>query len=246
MARRVRISAISVATIEGMVRENYARALRLGEIALAGSPDILLFPEMLAAGYCATDLSPYAETLDDPYPRRFRELSSAGGCVVAFGFLRRVPGGVANTVAVFDHGNLVGTHDKRTLWPDDDRPYRDERKLLVPGEKMEVFDTRLGKFAVLICYENWPAANWDEVAGQADFVLSAYNCQGDPSHRNIDEAKRLGLPSAWADRTGTVYAGDHYKPNLGTAGLVSAEGKVIAQSQPGVETIITGELHVGG
>lgn len=243
----IRIAAIAVATVDGMVAENYARALRLGEIALSSKPGIILFPEAFAAGYCGTDLRPYAEALDSDYQRRFMDLSRQGDCLVAVGFIEKVSAGVRNTVALYDRGACLGTHSKRSLWVDKKRPYRDEPALMEPGPALEVFPTRFGRTAVVICYENMLAANWDEVAGKVDFVLSPYNCEGDPSHNNIREAKRLGIPSAWADRTGTVYTGPNgWAPNPGTAGLVDASGTVLAKSEPGVETIVVGELPLAG
>lgn len=243
MPSRVRIAAIALATVDGMPRENGARALRLGEIALAQRPDIILFPEAFAAGYCGGDLRPLAEPLDGASARAFAGLSERGGCLVAFGFLETLAGGaLANTVAVYDRGRPLGVHRKSSLWPDDRRPYRDERALFTPGGGIELFPSRFGPFAVLICYENMIPDNWRPLAGRVAFVLSPYNCQGDPSHNNLREARRLGIPSAWADRTGTVFAGDRWLPNPGTAGLVAGDGELIARSEPGVEAIVVGEL----
>ena len=245
--RTVRIAAIAVATVDGMVAENYARALRLGEIALDSKPEIILFPEAFAAGYCGTDLRPYAEALDSGYQRRFMDLSKRGDCLVAVGFVGEGKTNARNTVALYDRGMCLGTHTKRNLWVDKERPYRDEPALLEPGTAMEIFPTRFGRLAIVICYENMIASNWDEVAGKVDFVLSPYNCEGDPSHNNLREAKRLGIPSAWADRTGTVYRGpDGWGSNPGTAGLVDADAKVIAKSEPGVEAIVVGDLPLAG
>ena len=148
-------------------------------------------------------------------------------------------------MAIFDRGQLLGRHYKHNLWPDSQRPYRDEPSLMVAGQEIEVFHTRLGRFAILICYENSFAANWEALRGKVDFVLSPYNCQGDPSYQNIGNAKRRAIPSAWADRTGTVYCGDgRYMMNPGTAGLVDADGKTIAQSRSGTERIVVGELEI--
>ena len=243
MSGPIRIAAIAVATVDGMVRENYARALRLGEIALAQKPDIVLFPEAFAAGYCGGDLRPYAEELDGEFPCAFAALSKRGECMVLFGFLERVQGGIANSVAIYDRGQLLGVHRKSSLWCDAERPYRDEPSQFVRGDGIEVFQSRFGPFAVVICYENMLAENWDKIAGRVGFVLSPYNCEGDPSHNNLREAKRLGIPSAWADRTGTVFSDKGYVPNPGTAGLVSASAEVIARSAPGVEAIVVGELQ---
>lgn len=241
----ITVAAIAVATVEGLVDANYQRAIRLAEISLQQQPDIILLPEAFAAGYCSADLTPYGEDVQHSrYLQQFRRISREGACMVVVGYLETVAHGVKNAVAVFDRGELLGTHYKSSLWPDDARPYRDERALLVPGETIEVFDTRFGPMAVLICYENMLEANWRAVTPAAAFVLSPYNCQGDPSHNNVKFAKLLGIPSAWADRTGTVFCGDGYAPNPGTAGLVDAQGNVLAISQPGVEAIIVGEIVV--
>lgn len=51
-------------------------------------------------------------------------------------------------------------------------------------------------------------------------------------------------PSAWADRTGTVYCGKGYMMNPGTAGIVDSSGKVLTHSQVGAETIVVAELEI--
>ncbi len=244
-AKIVKIAAVAIASLDGMLEANYARALRLGQIALESQPDILLFPEAFAAGYCSTDLAPYAEKLNSKHQRQLMGLSREGDCMIVAGFLQQVPHGIRNTAAVYDRGQRLGTHSKKSLWIDKDRPYRDEPALMEPGEAIEVFPTRFGRMAILICYENVLAANWDAIAPQTDFVLSPYNCEGDPYLNNVKHAQRLRLPSAWADRTGSVYAGGRtFAPNLGTAGLVDAAGTVLVKSAPGVETIVIGELNI--
>lgn len=242
----IRVAAIAVATLDGLLAANYRRAERLVEIALAGAPDLVLLPEAFAAGYCGGDLRPLAERRDSRHLRRFRAMSRAGNCLIALGFLERVDTGIRNAVVLFDQGEEIGVHYKRTLWADADRPYRDETTLMVPGPGIEVFDTRFGRCAVIICYENMVDGDWAEAAPHADFVLSPYNCEDDPSRHNLAQSGRHGIPSAWANRTGTVFAGDRYLPNPGTAGLVDAGGRLVARSEPGVEAIVTGKCQFGG
>jgi predicted amidohydrolase len=239
----ITVAAIAVATVDGMVDANYQRAIRLAEISLAEKPDIILLPEAFAAGYCSDDLRPFGENIhDSPYLQAFRRISADGGCMVLTGFLESVSAGVRNSVVIFDRGEVIGVHAKRSLWPDDERPYRDERQLLVPGDSLEIFPSRFGDFATLICYENMLDANWDEIAGRVSFVLSPYNCEDDPSRHNIYNAIRLGIPSAWANRTGTVYSSTGYRNNPGTAGITDAKGNIIAISKPGVEEIVVGKI----
>ncbi len=239
------VAAIAVATVDGRVDDNYRRAIRLAESSLAYSPDIILLPEAFASGYCGDDLRSYGENLrNSPYLQAFRDISSDGKCMVVTGFLETVAGGVRNCAVIFDSGEVIGVHAKRTLWPDDNRPYRDERVLLVPGDELEIFSSRFGDFAVLICYENMVDTNWDEIAGRANFVLSPYNCEDDPARHNIRNATRLKIPSAWANRTGTVYCGDGYRNNPGTAGMVDADGSAVAMSLPGIEKIVVGKMMI--
>jgi predicted amidohydrolase len=166
--------------------------------------------------------------------------------MVVLGYLEKVEGDrrVRNAVVVYDRGETIGRHFKHSLWVDARRPYRDEPSLMIAGKEIEVFQTRLGRLAVLICYENMLAANWDELRGKVDYVLSPYNCEGDPAGHNIGNAKRMAIPSAWADRTGTVYCGNDYMMNPGTAGIVDAGGKVIVHSQVGAEVIAVGEIQI--
>ena len=233
-----------------MLESNYARALRMAEISLQYQPDIILLPEAFAGGYCGRPLTKSAEDVTkSEHLAQFRRLSARAHCMIVLGYLEKVEGSrrVRNAVAIYDGGQLIVRHYKHNLWPDSRRPYRDEPSLMIAGKEIEIFPTRLGRFAVLICYENSFAANWDALRGKVDFVLSPYNCQGDSSHNNIANAKRLAIPSAWADRTGTVYCGDgRYMMNAGTAGLVDAHGKTITHSRAGTERIVVGELELGG
>jgi predicted amidohydrolase len=243
--RDIAIAAISVSTLDGALESNYDRAYRMCEIALVSKPDIILLPEAFAAGYPGTDLSPYAETRESAHLKRFQDLSRRAGCMIVLGYLERFPDGFRNAVVIFDSGGIVGRHYKKSLWKDKARPYRDETTLLLPGAGLEVFATRFGKAAVVICYENYVAENWAAAAEEADFVLSPYNCEHDPADENAARSKRHGLPSAWADRTGTVYAGNGtYAPNMGSAGIVDAGGIVIARSRPGIEEIVIGKLKI--
>lgn len=244
MERNIRIAAIAVSSLDGLVTANYERALRLTEISLAARPDVVVLPEAFAAGYCADDLTPYAENLDSPFLQRFRELSAAGKCLLVVGYLEKAAGGIRNAAAVFECGSLAGVHYKSCLWPDSERPYRDEVSLMLPGDGIEIFDLRPAKTAVMLCYENTFEKNWRRLAGEADLVLSPFNCEGDPQQWIIDGARIAGVPVGWADRTGTVWAGDGYAPNMGTAGIVAASGEIVAASAPGVEAIVVGEVAV--
>ncbi|HUQ66676.1 MAG TPA: carbon-nitrogen hydrolase family protein [Flavitalea sp.] len=242
----VKVAAIALATVDGMMDANYQRALRLTEIAAQEHPDIILLPEAFAAGYAANDLTPFGETLESSkYLNEFRQRSSKYGCMIIVGYLQKISAGLHNSAVIFDRGKVVGSHNKSTLWPDKKRAYRDEQHLIVPGKGMEVIQTRFGKVGLLICYENMIGKNWDLLKGKVDLVISPYNCEDDPSRHNIAGSKKINVPSVWADRVGTVYCGnDNYTSNPGTAGIVDQNGKVLYKSRIGEEKIIVGNIVV--
>lgn len=244
--KTLKVAAIALATVDGLVDANYQRALRLTEIAEENHPDIILLPEAFAAGYPGNDLSLYAETFQtSKYLRDFRNRSLQYNCMIVLGFLEKIPEGVRNAVVIFDRGETVGIHYKSSLWADNKRPYRDEKRLLIPGKGMEVFKTRFGRMGLLTCYENMIEENWDSLQGKVDFVVSPYNCEGDPAQHNIKGSRKINVPSIWADRVGTVYCGQGcYTSNPGTAGMVNEVGTVLFKSPVGIEKVVTGTIKL--
>ena len=143
----IRIAAIALATVDGMVEANYARALRMAEISLKHKPDIILLPEAFAAGYCGKALADYAEDGEKSEQLdKFRRLSAEAGCMIVLGYLERAEGDrrVRNAAVIYDRGKAIGRHYKHSLWVDARRPYRDEPSLMIGGKEIEVFQTRLG------------------------------------------------------------------------------------------------------
>ena len=120
-ASKIKIAAIALATVDGMVEANYARALRMAEISLKHKPDIILFPEAFAAGYCGKALADYAEDRErSERLGKFRRLSAEAGCMVVLGYLEKVEGDrrVRNAVVIYDRGEAIGRHYKHNLWAD--------------------------------------------------------------------------------------------------------------------------------
>lgn len=210
--RTIKATAIAVATIDGKVEDNYQRALDLTDKALKEKPDIIVLPEAFAAGYCADDLTPYGETFDtSPWLQRFVSRSKDHDCMIVLGFLEKRADGLHNVVAIIDQGKVIGKHSKSKLWPDDQRPYRDERQLVRAGPGKEFFDTRFGRIAILICYENMVPRAYLGLRGNVDLVISPYNCEDDPAKHTSTAARRLACHRS--GRTGLDYITGAKAPN---------------------------------
>lgn len=112
--------------------------------------------------------------------------------MVVLGYLERIANRIRNTVVIYDRGEAVGYHYKSRLWPDRERPYRDEVSLMEPGDGVEAFDTRLGRLAVLICHESGFPELWSQLKGRVDFALTPYNCETDLLPEAVLELRHRG------------------------------------------------------
>lgn len=124
----------------------------VAEAAMAGA-ELLVFPEYaeveaaLITGAAPDDWSAAAAVADDPVPWRalaaeFEVHILAGSGPVA---LSR---GVVNRARLFAPNGATGHQDKQIL-----TPWERRHTPLVPGEGLTVFDTALGRIAVLVCYD---------------------------------------------------------------------------------------------
>jgi predicted amidohydrolase len=215
---------------------------------------LLLFAETLASGYPGTDVRPFVENVStSPYLARFRDLSKSASVTIAIGFLMATPPDVVSkygvpvrdAVIVYEDGNVLGIHTKSSLWPDDKRPWRDERMLYANGTGPTRFESKLGRFGLLICYENTAPENWwEQMLGtpskraQFDFMLSPYDAEGDTSEQTASKAAKYAIPTVWTNRVGTVYEGTFWEPNNGAAGSADSSGNITFRTTPGVESIL--------
>ncbi|MBI2843205.1 MAG: carbon-nitrogen hydrolase family protein [Armatimonadetes bacterium] len=234
--RSVRVACLPIRSVSGNLELNYRRAERVIEQIFEKKikPDIIILPEIFGSGYYpSTDLRPYAEDRDSKYLQRLRGLSKKGDCMIIVGFLLKVENGIKNSAVIYDRGVELGIHSKSSLFVSKTDPRSDEVTLLVPGDGIEVWDTRFGKFAVLLCYENIaPEDNWSKVASRVDYILSLYDHGGDPVDINIGKSKQHGKPSAWTNATGT-------------AGGTDTKGNVIAYCRlKSTQEIVGGDLAI--
>jgi N-carbamoylputrescine amidase len=140
-------------------RQNLERALlRLEEAARAGA-GLICLPELFRSRYfcqreeaAAFDL---AESIPGPTTEAIGAFARrAGVVVIAPVFERRAPGLYHNSAAILDaDGSIAGLCRKMHI-PDDPAYY--EKYYFAPGDTgFRAFDTRVGRIAVLICWDQW-------------------------------------------------------------------------------------------
>ncbi len=135
-----------------------------------------------------------AQRVSSPLGERFSKLAGSLGVVLIVPFFEeRMPGLYHNSCLVFDaDGSLLGVYRKQHI-PDD--PGFFEKYYFAPGDTgYQVFLTRYGKIAVLICWDQWfPEAS--RIVSLLDAQLIIYptaigTCKG-------EEAEERKFKDAW-------------------------------------------------
>jgi N-carbamoylputrescine amidase len=131
---------------------------RVAEAAKAGA-DVVCLPELFRSRYFCQTEDPatfdLAEAVPGPTTERLGEAARAAGvAVIAPVFERRAAGLYHNSAAVLDaDGRMLGLYRKMHI-PDDPAYY--EKFYFTPGDLgFPAFDTRAGRIATLICWDQW-------------------------------------------------------------------------------------------
>jgi predicted amidohydrolase len=137
----------------GDVPENTRRARDAITRARAAGADLVVFPELSLTGYAlGTVTEDVALTLDDPAITELAAVSDDIAVVVGLVEHGRVQ--TYNT-ALYLEGGGISHVQRKTHLPTYGR--FEEHKHFSEGPQLRAFDTRLGRFAVLICNDAWQA-----------------------------------------------------------------------------------------
>lgn len=132
-------------------KENVKRAERFIEEAAENGASLICLPEAFNTGYLGSDI-PAMMTLAEPLcgaaVTAVRAMARRLGIHIIAPILYRADNGAVENTAVFidDDGSVVGTYSKTHL-------VGDERIYLQRGKNYTVWDTKLGKIGILICYD---------------------------------------------------------------------------------------------
>jgi len=130
---------------------NVERLLALCEQAAAGGAHLIVTPEMGTTGYCWFDraeVAPFVESVPGPTTDRFVRLARKHDCYIVVGLPEVDDDGIYfNTAVLVGPNGVVGRHRKT-------HPYISEPKWAAPGDLgHQVFDTPIGRIALLICMD---------------------------------------------------------------------------------------------
>ena len=199
---KLKLALAQINTKLGDVQANLEKHLTLAIQARQDGSDLLVFPELSLTGYVLQDLVPSVScrpNSDDPVFSKLLEASRAIDLMV--GFVEedtRHRFYIAS--AYLSQGQVVHVHHKVYL---PTYGLFDEGRFFAPGSSVRAFDTRFGRFGMLICEDFWHASPpyllWLD---GADVLLFASASPG----RGLNGEPKLES-SAWVEYTNRAYAG---------------------------------------
>lgn len=167
------------------------------EKACVAGADLIVFPELAITGYFLKDLVPeVALRIDSPEIKRLIELSA--NISIAIGFVEETTNyHFFNSALYLEDGGIRHLHRKVYL---PTYGLFDEQRYLASGEKFRAFDTKFGRFAMLICEDMWHLS--------ASYILAMDGattliCLSSSPARGID-GDSLGSASAWQKLVSTT------------------------------------------
>jgi predicted amidohydrolase len=181
MARHLRIALAQIDCTSGDLDANMQRAHETLAAARVGGADLVVFPELQLSGYAIAGA--HGETAITAT----EAAGVANGSAALIGFHERDGEHRYNSAAYVENGAAVHVH--RKLYLVDYPPFL-ENAPFEPGERMETFDTSLGRVAVLICNDAWQP------------FLASFAAQGGAELLLIPAASSTVVPEAeeyWRD-----------------------------------------------
>ena len=198
---KLKLALAQINTKLGDVQANLEKHLALAKQAWQDSLDLLVFPELSLTGYVLQDLVPSVSCHPDPDDQVFQPLLDASRDIdLMVGFVdedTRHRFYIAS--AYLSQGQVVHIHHKVYL---PTYGLFDEGRFFAPGDSVRAFDTRFGRFGMLICEDFWHASPpyllWLD---GADVLLFASASPG----RGLNGEPKLES-SAWVELTNRAYA----------------------------------------
>jgi len=182
----------------GCVQDNLATIEEKIALAIQSKADLIVFPELALTGYFLKDLVPdVALTLDSPEIARLKRLSM--DIAIAVGFVEATADyRFFNSAAFLDKGEIVHIHRKAYL---PTYGLFDELRYLARGDRFRAFDTRFGRFGMLICEDLWHLS--------APYILAMDGaatiiCLSSSPGRGLTDDEQLGSTIAWQRLTATT------------------------------------------
>ncbi|MBG0811846.1 carbon-nitrogen hydrolase family protein [Methylosinus sp. H3A] len=230
-ARSIEVAAVDFIPAWGDLDGNIRRLADAVEQVARQGVTFAVFPETAVSGYLFSDpsqIAPYLDTIPGDTTKALLPILARTGMYMSVGIAERdrETGLPYNTAVLLGPKGVIGKYRKIGLNPQD-------QKVFAPGDTgVEVFDTPIGRIALLICYDDtyWQYARLAALRG-AEII----------AWHSVSDRVMPGTPAAQSK-------GDH--STVSNVQYMSAQNGVfvIGATRSGVETnpITGGKLYYNG
>lgn len=227
----LKVAAVDFVPAWGDLDGNIARLAQAAEKVSQDGVGYAVFPETAVSGYLFSDpqqIAPFLDTIPGRTTAALLPILQRTGMHMSVGIAERdaATGLAYNTAVLLGPGGVIGKYRKNGLNPQD-------QKVFAPGNTgVEVFDTPIGRIALLICYDDtyWQYARLAALRG-AQII----------GWHSVSDRVMPGTPAAEATGNHSTVANVQY---------MSAQNGVwvIGATRSGIETnpVTRGQLYYNG
>ncbi len=223
-------------TIEGLIGDARDRGV-----------DLLVLPEAALGGYVETlhgeTEPPPALDADGPELRHVMQL--AGDMVVCVGFCEDGGDGVRYNTAACVSGEAIHAIHRKVHLP------LDENRLTSTGDRLDAFDTPVGRLGMLICYDKaFPEASRSLALDGAQVLcfLSAWPCSASNPAPRLEDDRQFRRSELWdrarAAENSLIVASANQTGEFGTLRFVGSARVVGPGGDALAETGVEGGLAI--
>lgn len=176
----------------GNVAANLAEHQSEIESAIQAGSALIVFPELSLTGYFLKDqTADVARGLDSKEVRKLCELSNR--ISISFGFVERASDGrIYNSVAFLEDGQVLHVHRKVHLVT---YGMFDEQREFGAGERFHAFQSKLGRFGLMICEDVWHVSSGYQLFLDGVDAMIIPSCS--PARGIANGAKELDSQRVW-------------------------------------------------
>lgn len=261
MSAKMKVAAIQMNCIPGLIQKNLDHAEKFIKQAAAKKAELILLPELMPSGYMATEkIWESAETIDGDSVKWLMKTASRFNVYLGFSFLEAEKEDFYNSFVLSNpQGKLLGRVRKNP-------PASIEAYFYKAGNDPHVIESEIGRIGVGICYEN---LLYEQMCflyqEEIDLLLSPAAAgrpkpfiPGDVSRfekmlirsRTIT-SQTLGVPVITANRVGPLETDlpgklPYLKSSFpGLSSIVDSDGTV-KESMGEEEGVIVADISIGG
>ncbi|GMV37840.1 MAG: carbon-nitrogen hydrolase [Fimbriimonadales bacterium] len=230
------VASVQFAPDYAQVDGNVTRVIALLRDAAERGARLVVFPECALTGYGFPDRETalnHALAANGPEIRSLADECARLGVYAVIGFAERGEPGLYNSAALLGPKGLLGVYRKTHL------PWIGLDRFADKGSTLPVFDTPLGRFGILICYDlRFPEAGVSLALRGADAILVPTNwpegAESSPHFLAPARANENRLYVIASNRVGEE-AGFRF---IGKSGIWGFDGKPIAYADHADEALV--------